>query len=112
MADVVLGADIVYNDQYVGQLVQSIVDLLRPGTGGSERDSCDARSACALISYEQRRRDMHLTFFNRLEECGCKSVRVRSIMLDAAAQAAMAAIARMVVRRQIILSFSTSVSIR
>ena len=98
VADVVLGADIVYNDQYVGQLVQSIVDLLRPGTGGSERDSCDARSACALISYEQRRRDMHLTFFNRLEECGCESVRVRSIMLDAAAQAANVYVYRVALR--------------
>ena len=98
VADVILGADIVYNDQYVGQLVQSIAELLHPATTSSEVDSCDMCPPYALISYEQRRRDMHLTFFNRLEECGFDSVRVRSPMLDAAAEAANVFVYRVALR--------------
>ena len=52
-----------------------------------------------LISFEQRRRDMHITFFDRLEERGFDSVRVRSPMLDAAAKAANVFVYRVALRR-------------
>ena len=98
VTDVVLGADIVYNDQYVGQLVQSIAELLHPATTSSEFDSCDVCPPYALISFEQRRRDMHITFFDRLEERGFDSARVRSPMLDAAAKAANVFVYRVALR--------------
>ena len=79
--DIVLGADIVYNDAFVGELVDTLLKLLQCG-------GRNGATTVAFISYEQRRRDMQATFFDRLEEAGCQCTQLRSPMLDYAAQAA------------------------
>jgi hypothetical protein len=98
----VLGADIVYNEEYIGELIASLLALLRCGgtTSSSDDDAgCDhggidsigggcggaVRETQALISYEQRRRDMQASFFEKLRAAGCDCERQHSPMLDHAA---------------------------
>eukprot|EP00937_MAST-01D_sp_MAST-1D-sp2_P006544 g6544.t1 len=78
----VLGADVVYNDVHVQALVDSIIALLR------SRGAGEPSRARAIISYEQRRRDMQMTFFELLHAGGCVCTRLRSALLDDAAQTA------------------------
>ena len=86
--DFVLGADIVYNEEHIEELIQSLLALLGSsrkddGAGGAARQQTQA-----LISYEQRRRDMQVSFFERLRAEGCACDQLRSPMLDHAAQTA------------------------